>query len=196
MTQKLYKTLAARYKFSPLTFKVLYTGLATVCRYSSGKPERMSLPALVRTLRISFNVETDYIFQQNATGKSSMSMTICYDVIKKPTVALVFGARQDEANAFIDILLSRGRTPHWSALPLAALELTADDFSNQIKPHETLAAFMEIGPWATTLQVSLRFPLLRPFIFLLFPLSSTTLMPKLLRMNREEMRKRIARKDE
>lgn len=153
MTQKLYKTLAARYKFSPLTFKVLYTGLATVCRYSSGKPERMSLPALVRTLRISFNIETDYIFQQNATGKSSMSMTICYDVIKKPTVALVFGARQDEANAFIDILLSRGRTPHWSALPLAALELTADDFSNQIKLKHNdvwkVGNSLQMDTWAT-----------------------------------------------
>jgi hypothetical protein len=54
-------------------------------------------------------------------------------VAKRSTVALVFGARQYEANTFIDILLGGYRTPHWSALPLAALDLTADDFSNQIK---------------------------------------------------------------
>lgn len=133
MTEKLYSNLAAEYKFSPLTFKVLYTGLATVCRYSSGEQERMSLPALARTLRTSFDAETDYIFQQNATGKSSMSMTISHNVAKRSTVALVFGARQDEADTFIDILLGGRRTPHWSALPLAALEATADDFSHQIK---------------------------------------------------------------
>ena len=43
--------LAEQFKFSPLIFKVLYTGLATVCRYSSGELERMSLSTLVRTLR-------------------------------------------------------------------------------------------------------------------------------------------------
>lgn len=153
MTEKLYTNLATQYKFSSLTFKVLYTGLATVCQYSSGKLERMSRPALFRTLRTSFNVETDYIFQQNATGKSSMSMTISHDAAKRSTVALVFGARQDEANAFIDILLSRGRTPHWSALPLAALELTADDFSNQIKlKHNDVwkaGNSLQMDTWAT-----------------------------------------------
>lgn len=63
-------------------------------------------------------------------------------------------------------------------------------------PHETLASFMKISAWATTLHLSLRFPLLRPFVFLLFPPSLTTLIPRLLRMNREEMRRRIAQKNE
>jgi cytochrome P450 len=55
---------------------------------------------------------------------------------------------------------------------------------------------MKISVWATTLHLSLRFPLLRPFVFLLFPPSLTTLIPRLLRMNREEMRRRITQKDE
>jgi hypothetical protein len=59
-----------------------------------------------------------------------MSMIISYDVAKRSTMALVFGARQHEADRFIDILFDGGRTTHWSALLLAALELTADDFSN------------------------------------------------------------------
>lgn len=48
-------------------------------------------------------------------------------------MALVFGANRDVANGFIDILLESSRTPHWSALPLAALELRADDFSTRLK---------------------------------------------------------------
>jgi hypothetical protein len=78
-------------------------------------------------------MRTDYIFQQNAIGKCSMSMIISYDMAKRSTVALVFSARQHEADTFIDFLLDGGRTSHWGVLPLTALELTADDFLNQIK---------------------------------------------------------------
>jgi hypothetical protein len=62
-----------------------------------------------------------------------MSMIISYDVAKRSTVALVFGARQNEAVPLIDLLLDGSRTSHWSVLPLAALDLTADNFSTEIK---------------------------------------------------------------
>lgn len=76
-----------------------------------------------------------------------------HDVVKKSTVALVFGARQDEANTFIDILLGGGGTPHWCALPLAALELTADDFSSRIKLKHNdvwkVGHSLQMDTWAT-----------------------------------------------
>ncbi|KAF2185491.1 cytochrome P450 [Zopfia rhizophila CBS 207.26] len=85
---------------------------------------------------------------------------------------------------------------HWLAWDIAGDMAYGRKFDNvkNRKSHDTLAAFMQIGFWATIIQVSLRFPLLRPLMFLLFPPSLTTMMPRLLRMNREEMRKRIARK--
>lgn len=80
-------------------------------------------------------------------------MIISHDVVKRSTVALVFGVLQDEANKFIDILLDGGRTQQWSALPLAALELTADDFSNQIKLKHNdvwkVGNSLQMDTWAT-----------------------------------------------
>lgn len=98
-------------------------------------------------------MRTDCIFQQNATGKCSMSMIISYSIAKRSTMALVFGARKDEADTFIDLLLAGRRTPHWSALPLAALEMTADDFSNQIKLRHNdvwkVGDSLKMDTWAT-----------------------------------------------
>lgn len=98
-------------------------------------------------------MRTDFVFQQNAIGKCSMSMIISYDVTKRSTMALVFGASQHEANKFIEILLDGGRTPHWGALPLAALELTADDFSNRIKLRHNdvwmVGNSLKMDTWAT-----------------------------------------------
>lgn len=62
-----------------------------------------------------------------------MSIIISCDTTKRSTLGLIFGARQSEADAFIDLLLNGGQNQHWSTLALTALELTADDFSNQIK---------------------------------------------------------------
>lgn len=68
-------------------------------------------------------------------------------------MALVVGARKDEADTFIDLLLAGRRTPHWSALPLAALEMTADDFSNQIKLRHNdvwkVGDSLKMDTWAT-----------------------------------------------
>ena len=68
-------------------------------------------------------------------------------------MALIFGARKSEADAFIDLLLVGCRTPHWSALPLAALELTADEFSNQIKLRHNdvweVGNSLKMDVWAT-----------------------------------------------
>ena len=98
-------------------------------------------------------MRTECIFQQNATGKCSMSMIISYDVAKRSTVALVFGARQYEAETFIEFLLDGGRTSHWSVLPLAALELTADDFSKQINLRHNdvwkVGDSLKMDTWAT-----------------------------------------------
>lgn len=98
-------------------------------------------------------MRTECIFQQNATGKCSMSIIISHHVAKRSTVALVFGARQDEADSLNGFLLDGDLTPHWSALPLAALEYTADDFSNQIKFRHNdvwkVGNSLKMDTWAT-----------------------------------------------
>lgn len=154
MMEKVYTKLVERYSFPSSIFKVLRTGLATVCQSSSGKVARMSLPISARALRRAFsNMGTEWIFQQNATGKCSMSIIISHHLTTRSTVALVFGARQHEADSFIDFLLDGSLTPHWSASPLAALEYTADDFSNQIKIRHNdvwkVGNSLKMDTWAT-----------------------------------------------
>lgn len=52
-----------------------------------------------------------------------------------------------------------------------------------------------MGPWGTLNQVTRKFPLLRPLIWLLIPPSIVMTMPALLRMNHQEVQGRIARRD-
>lgn len=128
--------LAEQYNFPSSIFKVLYTGLSAVCQSSLGE-------------------RTQWIFQQNATGKSSMSIIISHHMTKNYTLALVFGANQHDADSFIDFLLDGALTPHWSAAPLAALEYTADDFSNRIKVRHNdvweVGNSLNMDTWATDL---------------------------------------------
>mgnify|MGYP003662582396 FL=1 len=74
---------------------------------------------------------------------------------KNYTLALVFGANQHDADSFIDFLLDGALTPHWSAAPLAALEYTADDFSNRIKVRHNdvweVGNSLNMDTWATDL---------------------------------------------
>jgi hypothetical protein len=80
-------------------------------------------------------------------------MIISYDVAKRATVAFVFGASRHEADTFINFLLNNGRTSHWSVLPIAALELTAEDFSNRIKLRHNdvwkVGNSLKMDTWAT-----------------------------------------------
>lgn len=73
------------------------------------------------------------MFQQNATGNSSTSMIISHSTADNSTLSVVFGAAEFEAYHVLEFLKESGLAPHWSALPLAALEYSADDYSNEIK---------------------------------------------------------------
>jgi cytochrome P450 len=64
------------------------------------------------------------------------------------------------------------------------------------KSHDTLAAFTKVALWGTIAQVSLRFMMLRPLIWFFLPPSIATLMPKLLRMNRTEVRNRLKKRNQ
>ena len=52
---------------------------------------------------------------------------------------------------------------------------------------------MQVSVWGTLSQVSQRFPLLSPLIWLILPPSLIWLMPRLLNLNRVEVRDRLAR---
>ncbi|KAM5448232.1 hypothetical protein McanCB56680_001040 [Microsporum canis] len=57
-----------------------------------------------------------------------------------------------------------------------------------------LSTFQRVGPWGTINQVFKRFPLLHPFVWLLVPPRVVLTVPTLLRLNRQEVRARIARR--
>lgn len=58
-----------------------------------------------------------------------------------------------------------------------------------------LSTFLKVGPWGTVNQVTRKFPLLRPLMWLMVPPSIVMTMPALLRMNHQEVQARIARRD-
>ncbi|CAG8958436.1 hypothetical protein HYFRA_00011113 [Hymenoscyphus fraxineus] len=85
----------------------------------------------------------------------------------------------------------------WLAWDLAGDLAYGRDFRH-VKDAKTsvfLATFLKVGLWGTVNQVSRRFPLLRPFMWFLVPPSIVMALPTLLRLNRQEMRARIARRD-
>ncbi|KXJ94939.1 cytochrome P450 [Microdochium bolleyi] len=63
------------------------------------------------------------------------------------------------------------------------------------KTSSFLQTFQRVGPLGTVVQVFSRFPLLRPLGLLFVPPSVVKTLPTLLRMNRQEVRSRMARKD-
>ncbi|KAJ4397736.1 hypothetical protein N0V93_001971 [Gnomoniopsis smithogilvyi] len=58
-----------------------------------------------------------------------------------------------------------------------------------------LSTFQQVGLWGTINQVFKRFPLLHPIVWFLFPPSVVLTVPTLLRLNRQEVRARIDRRD-
>lgn len=63
------------------------------------------------------------------------------------------------------------------------------------KPALFLKTFQRVGPWGTINQVFKRFPLLHPLVWFLVPPSVVVTVPTLLRINRQEVRARIERRD-
>ncbi|KAJ6020768.1 cytochrome P450 [Penicillium herquei] len=65
-----------------------------------------------------------------------------------------------------------------------------------LKSSTFLATFGKVGLWGTTNQVTRRFRMLRPFVWFLIPPSVVLTVPTLLRLNRQEIRRRMSQRDE
>ncbi|KAJ5420683.1 cytochrome P450 [Penicillium sp. CMV-2018d] len=69
----------------------------------------------------------------------------------------------------------------------------------QVKARKSstfLSTFGKVGLWGTTNQVTRRFRMLRPFIWMLIPPSVVLTVPTLLRLNRQEIRRRMSQREE
>lgn len=78
---------------------------------------------------------------------------------------------------------------------LSALDLFSDSLY-AAKDSLFLSIFKRVGLWGTISQVSMRFPLIKPVIWLLVPPSVAVSVPRLLAMNRKEVQRRLSSRNE
>lgn len=71
-------------------------------------------------------------------------------------------------------------------------ELTCDHYSGEASIF--LSTFLKVGPWGTMNQITRKFPLLRPLMWVMIPPSIVLTMPTLLRLNHKEVKARIDRR--
>ncbi|MCJ1477283.1 hypothetical protein MMC13_005954 [Lambiella insularis] len=85
----------------------------------------------------------------------------------------------------------------WLAWDLAGDLAYSRHFDNvkYAKDSLFLSLFKKVGLWGTISQVLMRFPLIKPVVWLLVPPSVAVSVPTLLKMNRKEVQRRVTSRD-